>query len=174
MEEQLVDYLHYLQIERGLSNNTRRSYERDLKKYVAFLQEQGLHSWDEVDRYMITEFLQSLHEEQQASASVIRMISSLRGFHQFLRQERLSEHNPMQHIDSPKKVQKLPSTLSVDEVTRLIETPDTSKPLGMRNRAILEVMYATGLRVSELIEIKLGDLHLSIGLLQTIGKGDKE
>ena len=80
----------------------------------------------------------------------------------------------MQHIDSPKKVQKLPSTLSVDEVTRLIETPDTSKPLGMRNRAILEVMYATGLRVSELIEIKLGDLHLSIGLLQTIGKGDKE
>ena len=103
---------------------------------------------------MITEFLQSLHEEQQASASVIRMISSLRGFHQFLRQERLSEHNPMQHIDSPKKVQKLPSTLSVDEVTRLIETPDTSKPLGMRNRAILEVMYATGLRVSELIEIK--------------------
>ena len=174
MEEQLVDYLHYLQIERGLSNNTRRSYERDLKKYVAFLQEQGLHSWDEVDRYMITEFLQSLHEEQQASASVIRMISSLRGFHQFLRQERLSEHNPMQHIDSPNKVQKLPSTLSVDEVTRLIETPDTSKPLGMRNRAILEVMYATGLRVSELIEIKLGDLHLSIGLLQTIGKGDKE
>lgn len=82
MEEQLVDYLHYLQIERGLSNNTRRSYERDLK-IRSLLQEQGLHSWDEVDRYMITEFLQSLHEEQQASASVIRMISSLRGFHQF-------------------------------------------------------------------------------------------
>ena len=77
----------------------------------------------------------------------------------------------MQHIDSPRKF-KIASTLSVDEVTRLIETPDTSKPLGMRNRAILEVMYATGLRVSELIEIKL-DLHLSIGLLQTIGKGTK-
>lgn len=75
---------------------------------------------------------------------------------------------------TPQESSKLPSTLSVDEVTRLIETPDTSKPLGMRNRAILEVMYATGLRVSELIEIKLGDLHLSIGLLQTIGKGDKE
>lgn len=74
---------------------------------------------------------------------------------------------------TPQESSKLPSTLSVDEVTRLIETPDTSKPLGMRNRAILEVMYATGLRVSELIEIKLGDLHLSIGLLQTIGKGTK-
>lgn len=174
MEEQLIDYLHYLQIERGLSLNTRSSYQRDLKKYLEFLKEQSIASWQEVDRYIIMEFLQVLHNEQQSSATVIRTISSLRGFHQYLRQERITDHDPMQHIDSPKKVQKLPNTLSVDEVTRLIETPDTSKPLGIRNRAILEVMYATGLRVSELVELKLGDLHLSIGLLQTIGKGDKE
>ncbi|MBO0469289.1 site-specific tyrosine recombinase XerD [Enterococcus sp. DIV0242_7C1] len=174
MEEQITDYLHYLQIERGLSLNTRKSYERDLHKYNAFLKEQQLDSWQSVDRYIIMEYLQSLSNDSNSSATIIRMISTLRGFHQFLRQERLTDHDPMQHIDSPKKAQKLPSTLSIEEVTALIETPDTTKPLGIRNRTILEVMYATGLRVSELVDLKIGDLHLSIGLLQTIGKGDKE
>lgn len=174
MEEQIIDYLHYLQIERGLSLNTRKSYERDLHKYSTFLSEQKIDAWQKIDRYTIMEYLQMLHNQNNSSATIIRMISSLRGFHQFLRQERITDHDPMQHIDSPKKAQKLPSTLSVKEVTLLIETPDTSKPLGIRNRTILEVMYATGLRVSELVDLKIGDLHLSIGLLQTIGKGDKE
>ncbi|WP_207694976.1 tyrosine recombinase XerD [Enterococcus sp. DIV0212c] len=174
MEEQVTDYLHYLQIERGLSLNTRKSYERDLHKYLAFLKEQKVDSWQLIDRYIIMEYLQTLHNENNSSATIIRMISSLRGFHQFIRQERITDHDPMQHIDSPKKAQKLPSTLSVEEVTLLIETPDTTKPLGIRNRTILEVMYATGLRVSELVDLKIGDLHLSIGLVQTIGKGDKE
>ncbi|MBO0423019.1 site-specific tyrosine recombinase XerD [Enterococcus plantarum] len=174
MEEQIIDYLHNLQIERGLSLNTRKSYERDLHKYFAFLKEQKVETWQVIDRYIIMEYLQTLHNENNASATIIRMISTLRGFHQFLRQERYTDHDPMQHIDSPKKAQKLPSTLSIEEVTTLIETPDTTKPLGIRNRTILEVMYATGLRVSELVDLKIGDLHLSIGLLQTIGKGDKE
>lgn len=174
MEEQIIDYLHFLQIERGLSLNTRKSYERDLYKYLAFLKEQKIETWQLIDRYTIMEYLQLLHNENNSSATIIRMISSLRGFHQFLRQERITDHDPMQHIDSPKKAQKIPSTLSVEEVTLLIETPDTTKPLGIRNRTILEVMYATGLRVSELVDLKIGDLHLSMGLLQTIGKGDKE
>lgn len=175
MEESIKEYLHYLQIERGLSLNTRKSYERDLEKYMTFLKEQTqVSSWDAVDRYVVLAYLQELHNQKSSSASVIRMISTLRGFHQFLRQERVTEHDPMQHIDSPKKAQKLPDTLSIEEVTTLIETPDVSTPLGIRNRAILEVMYATGLRVTELIELKMADLHLTIGLLQTIGKGDKE
>ncbi|MBP1045626.1 site-specific tyrosine recombinase XerD [Enterococcus sp. BWM-S5] len=175
MDEDIKEYLHYLQIERGLSLNTRKSYERDLEKYLIFLTEQAkVASWEQIDRFVIMEYLQELHEHKISSASVIRMISTLRGFHQYLRQERKTTHDPMQHIDSPKKAQKLPDTLSIEEVTSLIETPDISKPLGIRNRAILEVMYATGLRVSELVELKLSDLHLSIGLLQTIGKGDKE
>lgn len=175
MDEDIKEYLHYLQIERGLSLNTRKSYERDLTKYVNFLKEQvKVEKWEQVDRFVVMEFLQKLHEEKSSSASVIRMISTLRGYHQFLRQERKTEHDPMQHIDSPKKAQKLPDTLSVEEVTLLIETPDISTPLGIRNRTILEVMYATGLRVTELIELKMRDLHLSIGLLQTIGKGEKE
>lgn len=174
MEEQVRDYLHYLQIERGLSLNTRKSYERDLHKYLSYVEEQKIDTWQAVDRYIIMEYLQRLHSEENSSATIIRMISTLRGFHQFLRQERLTDNDPMQHIDSPKKAQKLPSTLSIEEVTLLIETPDTSKPLGIRNRTILEVMYATGLRVSELVDLKIGDLHLAMGLLQTLGKGDKE
>ena len=174
LKDQVVDYLYYLQIERGLSLNTRKSYERDLNKYLHFLKTNQVTSFQEIDRYIIMEYLQLLHNEKNSSATIIRMISTLRGFHQFLRQERKTDHNPMQHIDSPKKAQHLPNTLSVEEVTKLIETPDTTKVLGIRNRTILEVMYATGLRVSELVGLKIGDLHLSIGLLQTVGKGDKE
>ncbi|EOH88654.1 site-specific tyrosine recombinase XerD [Enterococcus pallens] len=174
MDEQIKEYLHYLTIERGLSLNTRASYERDLKQYLLFLEEKGVKNWQDVDRYTVVDFLALLSNEGKASTTITRMISSLRRFHQFLRQERYTDHDPMQHIESPKKAQKLPQTLSLAEVERLIATPDTSTTLGIRDRAILEVMYATGLRVSELIGLKLGDIHLEMGLLQTVGKGDKE
>ncbi len=174
MKEQIIDYLHYLTIERGLSQNTRKSYERDLEQYLTFLTEQHIKDWQAVDRVLILSFLQQLQQSGKSSATIIRMVSSLRRFHQFLRQERFTDHDPMQHIDSPKKQQKLPDILSLSEVERLIETPDTKEVLGIRDRAILEVMYATGLRVSELIGLQLKDLHLSMGLLQTTGKGDKE
>jgi integrase/recombinase XerD len=174
MEEQVIDYLHFLTIERGLAQNTRKSYQRDLQQYLEFLKKQKIDEWQAVDRFVVVSFLQKLQENQKSPATITRMVTSLRRFHQFLRQERYTDHDPMQHIDSPKKVQKLPDTLSLAEVERLIETPDTKELLGIRDRAILEVLYATGLRVSELIGLKLNDLHLSMGLLQTIGKGDKE
>lgn len=174
MNEQIENYLYYLQVERGLSINTRKSYERDLRKYVSFIHETPIDTWQQVDRYFIIDFLKTMKNDDVSSTTIIRMISTLRGFHQYLREEKVIEKNPMQHIDTPKKAQKLPNTLSVEEVTRLIEAPDSTKPLGIRNRAILEVMYATGLRVSELVSLKLSDLHLDMGLLQTIGKGDKE
>ncbi|MBF8807824.1 MAG: site-specific tyrosine recombinase XerD [Enterococcus lacertideformus] len=174
MKEEISDYLHYLTIERGLSLNTRKSYERDLAQYLQHLEEKKIASWQDVDRYVVIDYLEKMYDENKAPATVTRMITSLRRFHQFLRQERLTDHDPMQYIDTPKKMQKLPSTLSLSEVERLIETPDTTKNLGIRDRAILEVMYATGMRVSELIGLKLSDLHLSLGLVQTIGKGDKE
>lgn len=174
MEEEINEYLRYLSIERGLSFNTRKSYERDLNQYLHYLKEHEITSWQTIDRFVVIQYLETLHAENKASATITRMITSLRKFHQFLRQERYTEQDPMQHIETPKKAQKLPSTLSLKEVERLIETPDTSKSLGIRDRAILEVMYATGMRVSELVGLKLGDLHLSLGLVQTLGKGDKE
>lgn len=170
----MEDYLHFLKIERGLSDNTIQSYQRDLNQYFAFLEEKKVTSWDVIDRYLVLDFLEELRNKGKSSATIIRMVSTLRKFHQFLRQERMTDNDPMQHIDTPKKTQKLPKTLSIKEVEKIIESPDTTDYLGIRDRAILEVMYATGLRVTELISLKLDDLHLSLGLLQTLGKGDKE
>ncbi|MCA9766311.1 MAG: site-specific tyrosine recombinase XerD [Carnobacterium sp.] len=174
MEEDLAEYIRFLTIERGLSKNTIESYMRDIKTYLIFLEKNQLTTWDTIDRYAILSFLQQLKEEQKSAGSIIRMVSSLRQFHQFLRQEKIATVDPMTHIDTPKKAQTLPKVLSIKEVENLIETPDTSHTLGIRDRAMLEVMYATGLRVSELTELKLDDLHLSLGLIQTIGKGEKE
>ena len=174
METHLEEYLHYLKIERGLSDNTIQSYQRDLKRYLLFLTEEKKEDWEDIDRYLILDFLEELRNEGKSSATIIRMVSALRKFHQFLRQERFTDNDPMQHVDTPKKQQKLPKTLSIKEVEKIIEAPDTSDILGIRDRAILELMYATGLRVSELITLKLDDLHLSLGLIQTLGKGDKE
>lgn len=112
MQEQITDYLHYLTIERGLSENTKKSYQRDLLQYLSFLEKQKITDWQEVDRFTVVSFLQELKEGGKSSATIARMITSLRRFHQFLRQERITDHDPMQHIDSPKKQQKLPDTLS--------------------------------------------------------------
>ena len=174
MEELIKEYLTYLQIERGLSANTRMSYERDLNHYLNFLKKNKVTDFNDVDRFTVMHFLQSLQAEGKANNSIIRMVSSMRRFHQYLRQERYTNQDPMQHIDTPKKGQTLPKILSLEEVERLIQTPDVTTPLGLRNRAILEVMYATGMRVSEVVNLKLSQLHLNLGLLKTIGKGDKE
>ena len=174
MKEDLEEYIRYLRIERGLAENTIESYNRDLGQYLDYLAKEELEDWYKVDRYTILSFLQHLKELKKSSATVIRMVSSLRKFHQYLKQEQRSSVDPMLHIDTPKKAQILPKVLSMSEVEKIIETPNVDEVLGLRDRAILEVMYATGLRVSELTELKMDDLHLSLGLIQTIGKGDKE
>ncbi|KRM89695.1 integrase recombinase XerD RipX family protein [Liquorilactobacillus vini DSM 20605] len=119
-------------------------------------------------------FLQVEMEIAKSSSSITRMITSLRKFFQYLAQENLLEHDPMLLIDTPKSQHHLPAVLSLTEIERLLQVPDTNKLLGMRDRAILEVMYATGLRVSELVNLKLSDLHLDLGLIQTLGKGQRE
>lgn len=174
MKEDLEEYIRYLRIERGLADNTIESYKRDLNQYLVYLEKNELTDWEKIDRYTILSFMQELKETKKSSATVIRMVSSLRKFHQYLKQEQRSSVDPMLHIDTPKKAQHLPKVLSMTEVEKLIETPNTNEVLGLRDRAILEVMYATGLRVTELTELKMDDLHLSLGLIQTIGKGDKE
>ena len=174
MKEDLEEYIRYLRIERGLAENTIESYNRDLRQYLDYLAKEELEDWLKVDRYTILSFLQHLKELKKSSATVIRMVSSLRKFHQYLKQEQRSSIDPMLHIDTPKKAQILPKVLSMSEVEKMIETPNVDEVLGLRDRAILEVMYATGLRVSELTDLKMDDLHLSLGLIQTIGKGDKE
>jgi len=173
LDDLIQDYLHYLKIERGLSENTRQSYRQDLKQYQQFLVSQKLTSFTE-DRFIILGFLQAQTTAQKAQSSITRSISTLRKFYQYLAREGRIQKDPMLQIDSPKQGRHLPAVLSSEEIERLLKTPDTSTPLGLRDRAILEVLYATGLRVSELVHLKLTDLHLSLGLIQTLGKGDKE
>lgn len=173
-QEALAEYIIYLKIERGLSANTVTSYKRDIEKYLTFLTEKKITQLDEVSRFEILDFLQILRQSGAADNSIIRMVSSLRKFHQYLKRESIVSDDPMQLIDTPKKASTLPKAISPQAVEQLLEAPDTTTPLGVRDRTILELMYATGLRISELVNLKLSDMHLTMGFIQTMGKGEKE
>lgn len=173
-QEALAEYIIYLKIERGLSANTVISYKRDIEKYLTFLTEKKITQLDEVSRFEILDFLQTLRQSGAADNSIIRMVSSLRKFHQYLKRESIVADDPMQLIDTPKKASTLPKAISPQAIEQLLEAPDTTTPLGVRDRTILELMYATGLRISELVNLKLSDMHLTMGFIQTMGKGEKE
>ncbi len=173
-QEALAEYIIYLKIERGLSANTVISYKRDIEKYLTFLTEKKITQLDEISRFEILDFLQTLRQAGAADNSIIRMVSSLRKFHQYTKRESMMSDNPMQLIDTPKKASTLPKAISPQSIEKLLEAPDTTTPLGVRDRTILELMYATGLRISELVNLKLSDLHLTMGFIQTMGKGEKE
>ena len=172
--DSLEEYFVYLKIEKGLSPNSINSYKRDLVQYLNFITEENIESLNDIERYTILSFMQSQRETGKSNNSMIRMISSLRKFHQYLKQEDLTETDPMLLVDTPKKAQNLPKVMSMSEVEKLLEISDTSKPLGLRDRTMLEVMYATGVRISELVSLRLDELHLPMSMIQTKGKGDKE
>jgi len=172
--DSLEDYFIYLKIEKGLTPNSISSYRRDLIQYLNFITEEKIESLNNVDRYTVLSFMQYQRERGKSSNSIIRMVSSLRKFHQYLKQEGITETDPMLLIDTPKKSQTLPKVMSMNEVEKLLEISDTSKPLGLRDRTMLEVMYATGVRITELVTLRLDELHLPMSMVQTQGKGDKE
>ncbi|WP_077308860.1 site-specific tyrosine recombinase XerD [Terribacillus halophilus] len=173
MQEALDDFIHYLQIERGLSENTLQSYARDLRTYSKYLQANEVQEWEYVTRAKLTAYLRWLHDNGKSAATIARTLSSIRLFHQFLLREYGLKEDPSIHIDTPKKERKLPKILSSDEVDKLLSCPGTDI-LTIRNRAMLETLYATGLRVSELLALELDDLHLEMGFVRCFGKGSKE
>lgn len=170
----LMDYLHYLKVERGLSENTINSYGIDLKLFLEYLRENEIPSFKQVNKEVIVNYMQSEKNNNKANSSILRSVSSLRKFFQYLAQEKIIEKDPMLLIDTPKKKQHLPQVLTKEEVEKLLRSHNTGQVLGLRDRAMLELMYATGLRISEIINLKLEDLHLTMGTLQTLGKGHKE
>ncbi|WP_333559501.1 site-specific tyrosine recombinase XerD [Ligilactobacillus salivarius] len=170
----LMDYLYYLKVERGLSENTINSYGIDLKLFLEYLRENEIPSFKQVNKEVIVNYMQSEKNNNKANSSILRSVSSLRKFFQYLAQEKIIEKDPMLLIDTPKKKQHLPQVLTKEEVEKLLRSPNTGQVLGLRDRAMLELMYATGLRISEIINLKLEDLHLTMGTLQTLGKGHKE
>jgi integrase/recombinase XerD len=172
--ESILDYSHYLKIERGLSSHTLQNYIRDVKKLISFLNKKKISSSpiaikDEVIQQFIYEIAKEISPRSQA-----RIISGLRSYFNYLIFENYRASNPTDLIETPKIGVKLPDTLSEQEINNLISAIDLSKAEGERNRAMLETMYSCGLRVSELIDLKISDLFFDEGFIKIVGKGNKE
>ncbi|WP_303966853.1 site-specific tyrosine recombinase XerD [Sporosarcina ureae] len=170
----LEDYVHFLVVERQLSQNTVKSYRRDLMAYLHFIESLSLETLNSIERATVLHYLQMLKDSGKSSRTLSRHISSIRSFHQFLVREQVTTHDCTIHIELPKIEQKLPDVLSIPEIERLINAVDGNTPQGMRDTALLELLYGTGMRVSELIAIDLADLHLTMGFVRVFGKGSKE
>jgi len=173
MKRNLIrEYLLYLQVERGLAKNSLESYARDLQRFDSWCDKNGLELI-RVDRKILREWLTDLSVEGLAATSRRRMISSLKGFFRFLQMDGHIDRNPAEEIDSPQKGTYLPKFLNRDEMELLLAQPDTATEIGSRDRALLELMYACGLRVSEAVSLKIGDVDMDSGVLTCIGKGSK-
>lgn len=171
MDDILKRFLGYCAIEKGLSRNTLLSYERDLVRYLSLLKRPHL---EDVDQKHIVAFLAQLSAAGIAPASAARNLAAIRGFHKYLVMDGLAAHDPTINLESPRGWKRLPRSLSSSDIDTLLEQPDRSTALGLRDKAMLELLYATGLRVSELIGLKVGDVDLNRGFLIVMGKGSKE
>lgn len=174
-KDAIDDYIHFLRVERQLAENTLSSYRRDLEEYILHIHKvQGLTTLNEVNRHHIVQHLKALNDTGKSARTVSRHISSIRSFHQFLLREKVVESDPTVHLEMPKIEQKLPNILSIEEIEALIAAPNTSKPQGVRDVAMFELLYGAGMRISELIALDLEDIHLTIGFVRVFGKGGKE
>lgn len=171
MDPYLKQFVDYLTVEKRHSPNTVAAYRRDVS---GFLQAFTGQSLDSITTSSVREYFLSLQGQGLATRSVARVLSSLKTFFKFLVRENLAEANPVEILESPRLWRKLPGVLSLNDVEILLNAPDESTPLGRRDKAMLEVLYATGLRVSELVGLRTGNLNLEVGYLRSFGKGGKE
>ena len=171
----LEDYLHFIRVERQLADNTLASYRRDLVDYIKHITEQqNISDFTNVTRHHILNHIENLRAHGKTARTVSRHISSIRSFHQFLLREKVSDTDPTVHLELPVIEQKLPKVLSIEEIERLIAAPGSNKPQGVRDVAMLELLYGSGMRISELIELNLEDIHITMGFVRVFGKGGKE
>ncbi|WP_158735244.1 site-specific tyrosine recombinase XerD [Alteribacillus sp. YIM 98480] len=174
MQHDVLDFLHYCQVEKGLSENTLSSYKRDLLNYISHLEKNYLNDIEQIERSHIVDFLFTLKESGRSASTIARTISSIRAFHQFLLRDQRLKKDPSELVEIPKGEKKLPDVLSGSEVEKLLSASEGVTAFDLRNKAMLELMYATGLRVTELCELEVGDIHLQMGFVHCIGKGNKE
>lgn len=167
-------FLDSLAVERGLSANTIEAYKRDLAHHLRFLQSQGIADLGAVEESRLIVYLGRVRRSGAAPATVTRKLSALRTFYRHLVREEAIRDDPTANLPAAKLLRRLPSVLSVEEVARLLAQPDPSTPRGLRDRAMLELLYATGLRASELVGLERGQINLDLGLARCIGKGSKE
>jgi len=164
-------YFDFLAVEKGLAKNTLASYQRDLQKYSSFLEKKDHRS---ISREDVRGFTARLATEGMAAPSIARCLAAVRGFHKYLLIEGLTDDDPTVAIETPSGWKRLPKTLSSEDVVTLLNQPDRTTELGLRDKAMLELLYATGLRVSELVNLSLRNVNLERGFLIVIGKGNKE
>jgi integrase/recombinase XerD len=166
-------FLDFLTVEKGLAKNSLSAYRTDLRNFGRYLADQKLEL-DGVERINIVRYFQTLRTAGISSRSVARALAAIRGMFRFLVAERHLKHDPTENLENPKLWTTLPKSMQPFEVEALLKAPEGDTPAGLRDRAMLELLYATGLRVSELINVKVDDLVMDAGFLRTIGKGSKE
>jgi integrase/recombinase XerD len=174
MESLIQEFIDYLGHEKGLATNTLESYSRDLKQYYGFLSGDSTASLENASQSTIVAYLMYLRKQGKATATIARRLAALKAFYQFLVKENYVSSDPTGDLSSPKLERKLPKVLTVSEVERLLNQPDLSTPAGKRDKAMLELLYATGIRVSELVNLNILDVDLREGFVRCMGKGSKE
>ncbi|MDD5558815.1 site-specific tyrosine recombinase XerD [Candidatus Methylomirabilis sp.] len=174
MEQLIEEYLRFLTVERGLAENSLAAYGRDLRRIVGYFKQAGVGSFQEVGRGHVARLLLALREEGLQPRTVARRTSSLRGLYRYLLTQGHVKEDPTAHLESPSPWMRLPGVLSQDEVGRLLAAPPASNPLGLRDKAMLELLYAAGLRVSEMVTLQMSDVDLEVGYVRCQGKGGKD
>ncbi|MFC1798398.1 site-specific tyrosine recombinase XerD [Thermodesulfobacteriota bacterium] len=174
LESFIDQYLNYLQVEKGLAEKTIDSYSRDLMVYLEFIKQTGAKTVAETDTPIILRHLISLRNKGLGASSRARHLVTIRGFYRFLVQEKVLKSDPAKLVDLPKSGLKLPDVLSPEDVDRILKAPDIDNPKGIRDSAMLELLYAAGLRVSELVNLRVQDVNLEAGFVRVLGKGSKE
>ncbi len=173
MNKEIAEFLAYLRYERNVSPHTLTGYERDLRQVASFLKDSGVR-WNKAGIMVLRGYLAELHERRLQKSTVARKLAALRSFYEFCIRRKWIDENPAKALSTPRQEKKVPSFLSEEEASGLLDLPQTGKPLGQRDKAILELFYATGIRVSELVAIDIGDVHFDERLVRVRGKGKKE
>lgn len=174
MEEFIREFMDFISVERGLSKNTLESYGRDLLKYAQYLKKCGITDLNKVRRPQIQDFLMSLKDSKLNASSIARNLVAIKVFHRYLTSQRILKEDVTSVIETPKLWKTLPDVLDEKEVEAILDSPNTRLKQGLRDKAMLELMYATGMRVSELVNLKSTDLHMDMGFVRCLGKGQKE
>jgi integrase/recombinase XerD len=175
LKRYLKEYEYYLKVTKGLSPNTIASYITDLNEYIVFLDKNyNIKDPISITKQHIRNFIARLKRKKNTSSSVSRKLSAIRSFHKYLMIEKIVYINVALGVTLPKKEQRLPTVLSIEEIDALMVAADGDEALDIRNRAMLELLYGSGLRISELLDLKLSDLHINMGFINIIGKGNKE
>jgi integrase/recombinase XerD len=174
MDELTQKYLDFLIIEKGLADNSLASYSADIAQYISFLEKNRITNLNDVDTAVMLAWLIDLAKKGLSSKSRARHLVTIRGLYKFLVNEKIVFKNPVKNVDIPKTGLALPKVMTIDEVTNLLDAPDIRKPREMRNSAMMEIMYGAGLRVSELISMRLQDINLDANFVRVMGKGSKE